>query len=375
MRHAATLLALAIMLGSALSVSAQGEETGTAPAKTLEERIEDLETQLEVLRDSVNEPEGSIQATISEFKTAKKIKLSGYVQVRFEHDESSKEGTANKHTFDVRRARVKLAAQPTDNTLAVLQVDAAGSSVVAKDAYIAYTLGSGDPYANVTVTMGQYLLPFGFQVLQSSGVRETPETATVVRRLFSGDYDRGLKVSSPLDNRLIWEAGLFNGTGPNVRDNNHDKDLVGRVRYRVSPEFNIGASGYTGITTTVRDNVATETAKTRYGIDAQYYLHNTTFKAEYIAGEDLGHNKWGWYAQIAHNVSKWDTAVVMYDEFQDKTPAVQAPAASGKVSAINLGWIRTIDSATRLKLFYEINSEANKSVDNNVFRGELITNF
>lgn len=378
MRHAAQLCGLAMVLGWALSINAQVVEEDVKPPMTLEERIQELENQLDVLRDSINEPEGSIQATITEFTKVKKIAFSGYLQARYENDESSVEGTNNKNNFDVRRARLKVAAKPTDNTMAVIQVDAAGSSVTAKDAYIAYTFGIGDPYASMSITAGQYLLPFGYQVLQSSSSRETPETATVIRKLFPSDYDRGVKVSSSLSARLLWEVGVFNGTGANVKDNNNNKDLVGRVRYSVNPEFNVGLSGYSGVATAVSSAtppVVTETVKTRYGLDAQYYLHNTTLKAEYITGQDMGKHKFGWYAQVAHNVTQRDTAVVMYDQFQDTTASVQAATGSGKVSALNIGWIRSLDEATRLKFFYEINSEENKSVGNDNYRVELITVF
>lgn len=382
MRNTVRLCGLAMVLGWALSINAQVADVETTPPMTVEERIQELQDQIDVLRDSIKEPEGAIQATISAFNKVNKITFSGYLQARYENDDSSVKGTNNKNIFDVRRARLKVTAKPTDNTALVIQVDAAGASVTAKDASIAYIFGNGDPYANMSITAGQYLLPFGYQVLQSSSARETPETAQVIRKLFPSDYDRGVKVSSSLSDRLLWEIGLFNGTGANVKDNNSSKDLVGRVRYSVSKALNVGFSGYNGVATSVSTSSGTppittikDSAKTRYGIDAQYYLHNTTLKAEYITGKDNGIKKWGWYSQIAHNVTTRDTAVLMYDQFQDNTPAVQAATGTGKTSAVNIGWIHSLDEATRLKFFYEINSEENKSVKNNDYRVELITVF
>jgi hypothetical protein len=47
----------------------------------------------------------------------------------------------------------------------------------------------------------------------------------------------------------------------------------------------------------------------------------------------------------------------------------------GKLTTWNLGFIRFLDDATRLKLFYEINNEEKNSVSNNGLRVEMITVF
>ena len=44
--------------------------------------------------------------------------------------------------------------------------------------------------------MGQFKVPFGYEVLQSSADREMPERARVIRALFPGERDRGARLTA-----------------------------------------------------------------------------------------------------------------------------------------------------------------------------------
>ena len=55
------------------------------------------------------------------------------------------------------------------------------------------------------LTMGQFKVPFGYEVLQSSADREMPERARVIRALFPGERDRGARLTAR------WEWFRFMG--------------------------------------------------------------------------------------------------------------------------------------------------------------------
>jgi len=354
----------------ALGGLAWAQPSDVPPEGSFRERLGRVESDVDKIKQAVNEPEDAIKTTISDVKKLTKVKVSGYVQARYEYDQSAADGV-NKNTFNVRRARLKVAAQPADNTGLTLQVDLGGGSeeksVTTKDAYLEYFFRA-DPSIGPTLTVGQTKWPFGYQVVQSSSVREAPERARVIRTLFPGERDRGVKYSTAQDGRFFWEAGLFNGTGANTNDDNNEKDMVGRARYRFSDNLDAGVSWYIGEALASTDPTV-EHDKTRYGVDFQYYLHNTSLKAEYVTGKDLGFHKWGWWAQITHNLSSRDTWVVMYDIFDDPT------GSCGTLDGWNIGWIRRLDDAARLKLFYEFNGEERDKIDNDALKVELISLF
>lgn len=381
---------LATLKNAAATPAASPEQQAT-----MTERLEQLERDLAVLKDAVTEPEGSIQTTVNDVKKLKKIKVSGYVQARYEQDESANEGTTgtDKQGFDVRRARLKVAGQLGDKSMVTLQLDAGGTSVSTKDAYLEYFF-KDDPAFGSTVTAGQFKWPFGYQVVQSSSVRETPERARVIRELFPGERDRGVKFSTKTDGRFFGEVGIFNGTGTNAKDINKDKDIVGRVRMQVTPNLDAGVSGYVGNNFNPQTMKGTdvlfptsETNKTRFGADAQFFFGSTSLKAEYVTGKDVlsivddkatgvGHyqpvTKSGYYAQLAHSFTSTDMGVVMYDVYDNGDDRA---SAKGTLTSWNIGWVHWLDGATRLRGFYEINDEERNATDNNVVRIELITLF
>jgi hypothetical protein len=338
--------------------------------------LESFQTDITNLKDIVNDPEGVVQTTISDVSKLKKIKFSGYVQARYEYDQSTAStfnasgASNNKNGFFVRRARIKLAANPTKQTLIVIQPDFT-QSVTTKDAFVSYTFGD-DPLIAPTVSLGQYLWPFGFEVMQSTSVRETPEPALVVQKLFPGDYDQGLKFSSKASGRFTWDAAIMNGTGANTKDNNSQKDILARLRYSVAPQLDLGVSGYKGRQTVPPATLpgpGVSGAKDRWGGDFQYYLSNASIKGEWIWGKDFEVDSSGGYLQLAANIGANDVGVVKYDVFDPNTDV-----SDDNLTRWHLGWIHYLDNQTRFKLFYEFNDEHPKKA-NNVLRAEIISVF
>src|SRR6185503_20628090 len=129
----------------------------------------------------------------------------------------------------------------------LLQIDAVGDGVTLKDAEATF-VDTWTPF-NFRLTMGQFKWPFGYEVLQSSGDREMPERSLMIRRLFPGERDRGLRLSGKVD-WFRFSTALVNGTGTSdsiypANDQNAFKDVVGRI----GGDFGVvvaGISGYWG---------------------------------------------------------------------------------------------------------------------------------
>jgi hypothetical protein len=357
--------------------------------KAAQEKIRGLEERLNSLEEVIKDPEGKLETVVNQVTALRRIAFSGYVQARYEAFENSEEGSAVVDRFTVRRARLVTAARPAPSVGVRLQLDAvssqgnpplsapAGTTVQVKDAWIDWFPWQ-DPLAGPTFTIGQMKWPFGFEVTQSSSVREAPERATVTRRLFPDERDRGAKIAATAGRPLFWEVGVFNGSFINTNDNNNNKDVVGRIRYSVGTMLDLGVSGYWGLAFRPATGSgptavpAAEFVRNRYGADFQFFLPGIQLRGEYIQARELGRDPWGWIAQLNYNLGTKNVLVVKYDEFDEDD---DAPARTGKLSSWNLGLIRYLDAALRLKLFYEINEEARNELDNNIFRAEFIATF
>lgn len=400
-------------------------EKAQAQKQTTTEDTETLKSDIQQIKDSVEEPEGAIQTTIADVAKLKKIRVSGYIQARYESYQTPAgvvdkgDNKAPDNRFYVRRGRFKVTGQPSNNSVGVVQLDLAGydrTKVETKDVYLEFhPWGVGVP-APFFVRMGQQSWPFGYAVERSDSVAEVPERPKVFggttvglagtpsfSGLFPGERDRGICLFSTAMSKIDWALGLFNGTGTKAgdpgtsylenggkfEDNNCEKTIVGRVRYPFTENLNMGCSFYTGPQAVRPFSTAPQAAdvdQTRYGADVQYYLQNASIKAEYVTGEEpyysntsatpngtSGTNRKvsGWYVLGVKNLGPKYQAVAQYDVLNDKAMA----NTFGTLSTWNLGLIRFLDDATRLKLFYEINNEEKHSVSNNGVRVEMITVF
>ncbi len=404
------------------STIAQAQEDLTAEIAEIRQQVEDLQKRLDDLEKAQS---ATKEATENARPAGQKIKVSGYVQARYESYQTP-DGVAEKadnkapdNRFYVRRGRFKITGQPTSNTVGVIQLDIAGydrAKIETKDLYVEYhPWGVGVP-GPFFVRLGQQNWPFGYVIERSSSAREVPERPKIFggtsvsmsgypsfNGLFAGERDKGIALINPEPSKLDWALGLFNGTGIKAgdagsaflenggrfEDNNSNKTIVGRLRYPVSENLNVGASIFSG-TQAVRkvsnDPSAVEVDQTRLGLDFQYFMEDASIKGEYVSGKEpyfsntsttanatSGTNRTvsGWYLVGVKNISPNLQAVAQYDLLDDRA----LHPTFGKLGTWNLGLVRFLDEATRLKLFYEINNEEKNSVDNNGLRVEMITIF
>ena len=110
----------------------------------------------------------------------------------------------------------------------------------------------GSPF--VMATLGLFKTPFGFEVLEADNHRPFLERSTVIRALFPGEFDLGLRIQGGF-RALNYALGVMNGDPIGERqfpgrDPNKSKDLVFRVGFDTEVVRHLrlqgGFSGVTG---------------------------------------------------------------------------------------------------------------------------------
>lgn len=356
-----------------------------------------LTTSVDTINSILTDEEGQLQTLRSDVSKLKKVSVSGYVQARynvFGGDPNSASSATPPNSFSVRRARIKVAGKPTDKSLVVLQLDGgqgytatSGPSVSTKDAYLQYDF-AGDPALGPSWLMGQLKWPFGYEVVQSSAVRESPERALIIQRFFPGERDRGSYISMPFKRgQITWRFGAFNGVQTSQTPPTDAKAMVSSLRGSFG-DLDVGISGWYG--GRVMDKAGawyykvTEPKK-RFGADLEYYMSDLALKAEYLRGsgvdgadstkpystDPVSKTVDGFWAQAAWNFTRANTLAVRY---QSMSLDPLYPKL-GRRSAWDIGLLRWLDEKTRVKLYYIINQEEKQSFKNNAFIGEWITTF
>lgn len=251
---------------------------------------------------------GEILSTMqTDLDKLKRFKFSGYVQARTEFSETSSDSvrvtgnpyaatTANQTRFYIRRARLKLTYDSSPLSQAVLYVDGGQDRTIRLlEAYVTLL----DPWTALhdhQLTVGQFNVPFGYEIERSSSVRELPERSRAENVLFSGERDRGVKLESQWTPQLKTSLSLLNGGGINSADfPNTDptrgKDVAARARWSQGV-FDVAASGYWGRHVTPLTGLDVTTDKTRLGLDAQAFFQlprvgGGTLRAEWYAGHEI----------------------------------------------------------------------------------------
>lgn len=298
-RSARTALALAVVLGLAGPVAPYAAESArdSIPPEPVLTRAE-VQRMLEALERRLppSRPSGPEQ----------RFRFSGYMQARFEVGEASSDtvrvigappvaSSSNVSRFFIRRARVKLTVAPGPRSEAVISVDGSQDRTVrVLDA--ALTLKDAwTPNQAHRLTIGQFEIPFGFELERSSSVRELPERSRAENVLFSGERDRGLKLENRWSPKLTTVAALLNGGGFNDPDfPNSDptrgKDFCARARWS-EKTVQVAASYSFGRDVVPLSGPDAWTERERMGADAQWsyklpQLGSGSLMAELYAGTE-----------------------------------------------------------------------------------------
>lgn len=294
-----------ITLAALLALPAAGRAEEEAPAG---EAAPVTKEEVHVLLDGFTELLGGMQADLDKLK---KFKFSGYVQARVEAGEASSDSvrvtgstatstgtisSPNLSRFFIRRARLKLTYDSSPLSRAVVYLDGgADRTVRLLEGYVTL-LDPWTPLHDHQLTMGQFNVPFGYELERSSSARELPERSRAENVLFSGERDRGLKLDSQWTPKFSTSLAILNGAGINsadfpATDPTRGKDFVARARWSQGA-WDVAASYYAGRQTTPLTGPDVETDKTRIGLDGQLYFTTPGFggaslRAEAYAGRDV----------------------------------------------------------------------------------------
>jgi hypothetical protein len=326
--------------------------------------------------------------------------VGGYMQFRWnDHPDRANSLGKPDNDFQVRRARIKVEARPTDRVKGTLQIDLpVGDGVVdVKDAYGEYYLGD----ANETrLRFGQAKVPFGFQVPQSSSLRLTMER-TDLKSMTPGERDRGawlMYTPEKLHDRFnelksdhlgtgdfgFLTAGVFNGQGFNTSEANDGKHFVFRADYPF--ECGSGRMGQAGVSILTGDyvtgnaeataNSTTATVPTaeidEHALNFHFYLPPDPWgvQFEYLTGEsaalftpDPGDpNTWfvgqanvdGWYGQLHYKPCDDGTAFIRFDDFDGfKKNGLGKLPSRNDTERWSFGYAHDIDPRTELTVQFD----------------------
>jgi hypothetical protein len=349
----------------------------------------------------------------------RKYQISGYIQTRFYSIPNNNDqvrfpnGKAlndqayngnygqggNSQSFIIRRSRLKLSGQVTQNTKYVIQLDASGlgassdtSGVSIREGNVNYTTVDGNPDKHTTFTAGMFATPFGYILPLSSASVLSGERPLAFNEggngLFNGqDYDRGIQVSQPFGQFRLTGA-LINGTGRASNDVNTHVDEVYRGSW-MSKDKTIGAgvSYYDGKLVLPGSTTGLgfiEGKRQLTGVDAQYTSPAGPFLlGEYLSGKyearsyfsvpadggvavtskaALGNKVEGYYIQGGYTFTPSGThpftLAASYDKLARSKSGVDAAATGGASGSsfddVNIGYgaLYNLDKATRLRLWY-----------------------
>jgi hypothetical protein len=395
---AAALLSLALLVAPASRAGAAEPPAAPAPAPPTEaQRLTQVEEGLSAL---------------------KKLKFAGYIHPRYERRDESDFGLDPRTNapreldrFFIRRARFKATYSGAWSEY-MIQIDAAGrdNDALLRDAEASLVLDDklfSSPEAwQVKLTLGQFKAPFGFETLESSGDREMPDRAAVIRRFFPGERDRGFRFQGSW--RIFkLQAALINGnftTDPIYRtfDQTSWKDVVGRLGVDLT-WLAAGLSGYWGHslrTTPGRPasgmTPATEPTYERFrrrlvGADAQTYLRvprvgRIAVKGEVIYGADDGLSfsglppdpcknltTLGWYLTVVQRIGERFGVIARLDQLDPNiddpaetcADAVRTGATEDRVTTIGAGLLVDATKNLRAVLVYEHAAEQGARVKDN----------
>jgi Phosphate-selective porin O and P len=375
-------------------------------AKSIEDRVADLEGKVE----GISEPFSAIQSDVANLK---RIKLSGYIQGRYEWKDDA-------DRFLVRRGRVKT-TYVGDLSEFVLQIDATGDGVALRDAEASFHLTNDNPWMpsatpwELKLTMGQFKVPFGFEVLQSSGDREMMERTAVIRALFPGERDRGFRLQYTYDFFKL-QAAIINGnftTGDphGAFDQSSWKDIAARVGIDLDL-VNAGVSVHQGrfLRQTRPASMAMPVAgydrfkRLRLGGDAQLYFDipsvgGLTLRGEAIWSRDeqmsfggvepaADHckdaDRFGWYATLVQNVGDVFAVAFRFDQYDPTsslpdecaTMSVITAADRDKQSNLGVALLAYISGNLKATLAYDhFGEEEGSKKDNDALTVQLQAKF
>jgi hypothetical protein len=359
------------------------------------------------LKEVIDRHEGKINALdervlVNEADLGKlnKIKVSGYVQAQWEYYGKDLVKTNDpNNNFYIRRARIKFTYEALDGVKLVIQPDFSTGNLSLKDAYAVLNIPK---FKDLTLWAGQFNRP-DYEVEYSSSQREVLERSRVIRAIYPGEREIGVKLEYigskiPLKFQLMAMNGNF--TGSQAKDYDSRKDLMGRLVYSIKMPvaglgIDLGANGYYGGNRIkyntfvsnlygILDSTSFKSGdyldKNWIGGEIQVFadiLGGLAIKGEYVAGVNSAssatnqdskakladmrkdptklRNFSGYYIYLIKNIGSRNQFVAKYD-YYDPNTKLSGDAAKNELfyKTLTLAWQYYLNDNIRLSLNYEM---------------------
>lgn len=292
-----------------------------------------------------------------------------FIQTRYSAAPIRDGGSEFEPNISLTRVESRWAGRVSDRLGAGLEIqfhpaiDGSPEELV-NDAFVEYY-----PSEQLTIRVGQFIKPFGFDIQQSSAERESPERAIFAGYFFPGQRDRGVMVFGNLDSldtpalkNVHYFVGAFNGNRF-FADRNRQMNYVLRVRKLFDhPKLGVGASVQRGkqllppqVTGTDDENLA--------GVDLQLVLGRLGLRAELVAGNTPstllgiepefapafrpGAHSAGGHVFATYSLTGRNNLYARYDQFN------RDPVMGYNVRAFNFGYFRQLNEFSRLSFDYQ----------------------
>ena len=292
-----------------------------------------------------------------------------FIQSRYSAAPIRDTGSEFEPNVSLTRIETRWAGRLTDRLGAGLEIqfhpalDGSPEELV-NDAFVEYYLN-----AHTTIRAGQFIKPFGFDIQQSSSVRESPERGMFAGYFFPGQRDRGVLLSGDLDfarasvlRNIHYFVGAFNGNRF-FRDNNRRMNYVARVRKLfTNPSLAIGVSAQAG-KQILPLGLSGNNDENLIGADFQYAAGRVGVRGEIVAGNmpstllaiepefapafRPGARSWGGNLFATYKLNGRDNVYARYDQFNGD------PVTGLNVRAFNFGYFRLVGEGSRLSFDYQ----------------------
>ena len=302
------------------------------------------------------------------------VKVSGYSQVRWQ---DYPDGEDPDNEFLLRRARLKVTANPAERFEGQFEISADDAEVDVTDAWLQYTPDDAGAWR---IRGGQQRVPFGFEVPQSTQAVIPLELSAVARTMFPGTRDLGAVLYwTDAEDRDLFEQGrkaefapgdygnvaigLFNGQGMSEGEANDNKTLC----IRLAKPFDI-ADRYAEAGVSYWDGkyysaaAATDVDDSLFGAHIYLAPEPVGLQAEYYNGETEGDDIDGFYVMGLWRAREDGVAFVRYDEYNGPRKGKGLGNVYDR-ERWSVGYAHMVNSNTKATIEYDFQDTASASDD------------
>jgi hypothetical protein len=292
-----------------------------------------------------------------------------FIQTRYSVAPIDGSGTAFDPNLRLSRIETRWAGKINERLGAGLEIQFQESvegspEKLVNDAFLEYYLTD-----HATVRVGQFIKPFGFDVQQSSWLRESPERPIFSGYFYPGERDRGIMLSgdfgflsSGIFNDLQYFVGAFNGNRF-FNDSNRQVNYMARIRKIFDKDkLAVGASVQLG-KQLLPPGVSGNDNERLFGIDFQFTTGRFGLRGEALAGNRPstpatiepqffpafrpGTHSSAAELLVSYRIAGAHTFYARYNQFNGD------PVTGLNIRAFNFGYFLPIGQLSRLSFDYQ----------------------